>query len=165
MFMAFIATGFTIGLLYCLLGAPYQLAKGILLLNEDDFSGVNIIKCATPFFNICFAEREWGRSVPVVGITSILAALAVIANVILIFVNPTSSIRVILVVLSIVLVLIAYGCSMHLTASILSTTDELYGVKKVFYILFFPLGYFYIGSYLYKYVIVDLARKKATEVE
>lgn len=166
MLVAFVSTGFTFGILAILFVCPYMLCKGILLMNEEDFSGGVRLKAMLPLFNICYAERQYGRSFPVVGLFTILTTITFIINVVLMFtMQDNIMLRFVFLMLFMVVLVIGYILSCVFTASIISATDELYGLKKIFYILFFPMGYYYIGSYLYKFVLLDAAKLSAVEVE
>lgn len=166
MLLAFVSTGFTIGLLYVLLVAPYQLAKGILLMNEDEVAGSKRFKAMCPVINIFYAEKEFGRSFPIVGISSLLTVLTFITNCVLMFVAPMAVyLRMGVLMAFMVFAIVMYVSSCIMTSSLLSATDELFGVKKLLYILFFPLGYFYIGNYLWKYVLNDVAKLNAVDGE
>lgn len=166
MFIAFVATGFTFGLLAILFLCPYMLCKGVLLLNEDDFSGATKFKAMIPIFNLFYAEKEYGRSVPVMAITSTLCAVMFITNIVMMFAMPMSvTPRLVVLFIFMLSAIITYVFSCLLVANMISVTDNIYGLKKVFYILFFPLGYYYIGNYLYKFVLLDTAKASAVEVD
>lgn len=166
MFMAFIATGFTFGLIAVLFVAPYMLCKGVLMMNEDDFGMGNRIKSMIPIFNMFYAETQYGRSFPITALADMICFLMFIVNLILMFAMPLNvTLRFICLAIFGVVTIVAYVASCQLTATIVSATDELYGIKKVFYIMFFPVGYYYIGNYLYKFVLLDAAKLSAVEVE
>lgn len=166
MLVAFVSTGFTFGILAILFLCPYMLCKGILLMNEEDFSGAVKFKAMLPLFNIYYAERQYGRSFPVVGLFTSLTFMLFVINTVLMFtMQDNIPVRFICLMAFMFVLIVAYIFSCIFTLSIISATDELYGLKKLIYVTFFPLGYYYIGSYLYKLVLLDAAKMSAVEVE
>lgn len=162
MLFALMATGFTIGILYFLLVAPYLLAKGMFTLEYGECAGSDKIKCMIPFYNLFIAERLYSGRFPIICVSSLFAFIFMLVRIVIMFVAPANiTLTIIVLILFVLFTAIFWISSSVLVYRLIDNTEAVYGAKKVFSIILFPLGEFYIGNYLAQSLRNDMRAHEA----
>lgn len=162
MFGALIATGFTIGILYFLLVAPYLLAKGMYLLEMGYIDASDKFRCMIPIYNLYLAEKLYHGGFPKIALSGFLALVTFMVRIIIMFVAPANVVLAMVVLaIFVVSLLVFWVTSSILVYKLIDKTTAVYGAKKFFSVLLFPLGEFYIGNYLSIAINNDLKSKEA----
>lgn len=162
MLYALMATGFTIGILYFLLVAPYLLAKGMFTLEYGECSGSDRIKCMVPFYNLYIAEKLYNGKFPIIATSSLLTFIFMLIRVAIMFVAPAQiTLAVIILGLFIVSLFVFWISSSLMVYKLIDQTDSVYGFKKTASVVLFPLGEFYIGNYLATAIRNDMKASEA----
>lgn len=162
MFIALASTGFTIGFLYFLLVAPYLLAKGMYLLEMGYIDRSDKLQCMIPIYNLYLAEKMYHGGFPKIAASSFIALVTFIIRLLIMFLAP-ANVFAALIVLAVFVVsfLIFWATSAILVYKLLDKTTSVYGLKKLLYVVLFPLGEFYIGNYLAIAIHNDVKSKEA----
>lgn len=162
MLFALMATGFTIGILYFLLVAPYLLAKGMFTLEYGECAGSDKFKCMLPFYNLFIAEKLYNGKFPIIAVSSFLTFVFMIVRIIIMFVAPAQiTLTVVILGLFILSMLVFWVSSSYMVYKLLDQTDAVYGFKKTASIILFPIGEFYIGNYLALSIRNDMKASEA----
>lgn len=155
-------SGIIIGVLAMIFYTPMKMALGIAAISNDgdSISFSDKLSCAIPIFNIGWAEKKYYGKISLCTISTIsllvFAALRVWAwwsfyeNVMI----GTGSI--ILLYLGI---LFFYVANARFVYDVLTTAEAIDGVKKWFYVLLFPLGQYFIGSYVANIIKYNMAQE------
>lgn len=155
-------SGVIVGVLAMIFYTPMKMALGIAAINNDgdSVSFSDKLSCAIPVFNIGWAEKKYYGKISLCTIATILlllfAALRVLAwwyfyeNVTI----GTGSI-----ILLYVGVLLFYVANARFVYDVLTTAEAADGVKKWFYVLFFPLGQYFIGSSVANIIKYNMAQE------
>lgn len=149
MLFALMATGFTIGILYFLLVAPYLLAKGMFMLEYGECSGSDKFKCMVPFYNLYIAEKLYRDKFPIICVSALFTFVFMIIRIVIMFVAPAQiTLTIVVLGLFMLFMFVFWISSSYMVYKLIDQTDAVYGFKKAASIVLFPLGEFYIGNYL-----------------
>lgn len=150
------------GLLFGILVCPYKLAKGVLDLDHGHNrkrTVLDILKCSMPVVNIFVAEKGYKDKI-VLGLFGTLAWLAALGRIAMIFLMPTDvKAQYISLVVMLVLMGIYWVMMIIFVMEILRDSGIIGGMGMIIMSVIFPIGQYYIGTYLAKGIEYDKNRE------
>lgn len=143
------SAGLVLGFLTMIFYTPAIMAKGILQLDSDDLSTKDKVLCKIPIVNIAIAEKVYTGRISTIAISTI-AVLAMIAiRIAVVFLLPSVFVVQVITVILFLLSLISFFITnMVFVFRVMNDADTRELTGKLLYSIVFPLGQFYIGTYL-----------------
>jgi len=165
----FVVVFMLIGIVYMLFYSPYLLAKGLILIVDGYIDGGAKVKSAMPFVNqFIIAKYYEANCGSLLGyfnaIAAIVFSISSTVRILLMFIAPGMVfIAYISMILSVISLLVTWVLSAWMNLNILSEDYEVFGFKKIAYIAIPPLGNYYIGTYLSKFLERAKTREEALQ--
>ena len=155
-------SGIIVGIFAMILYTPAKMALGIAAINNEG-EPINFndrLSCLIPVYNIGWAEKKYYDKIGLCTISTIaMIVIAVLRVCAWWFFYENVVIGTASIVLMYAAVLFFYFANARFVYDVLTTSEALDGIKKWFYVLLFPLGQHFVGSYVVNIIKNNMAQE------
>lgn len=143
------AMAFLIGLFSLIFVTPYFFSRGIYTLEYGTITGLDKLVCAIPILNIIKSEKLYTGKFSKVGLSTIIFVVSVLVRLLAVFTfTDNFYIQITTVLFFAISIVLSYFMNVLLVYRVLNDAGTVGFIGKMLYSLSFPIGQYYIGSYL-----------------
>ena len=143
------ASGLLIGVLAMIFWTPYMMAIGIAKLNQEDVTWGLRFKCFIPVYNIIKAEVDYYGKMKWLSIATLAFLFSCVAKVFTwLFVHSNVTVNLITTLLVMILFVFQLIMNMVFVYIVIHESDALPPIKTIVFAIAYPIGQYYIGSYV-----------------
>lgn len=154
-----VMSGLIVGVLLIIFYVPYLLAKGLTQICYDKkLTGGQQVKCAIPIYNVFYADLTYYGKLSLPSWAFIAVVVVIIGRVLQwLFLYDASEILTQVMVVAVWAVLAFWWIANAINSFMIMKDSTVVPVgKAIIFSIIFPLGYFYIGSYLVNVMLHEL---------
>ena len=145
----FTASGLVIGVLAMLFFTPGMFCKGILTISNEELTGGQKVLCFIPIVNIFKTEKEYWGKLWLISYSIIVMVLSIIAKFATwYFMHSNVTLNLVTTILVLVAVAFMFIANAIGVWTIIRDTDATSTGKAIFFSVLFPIGQYFVGSYV-----------------
>ena len=161
MLKSLIVTGFFVGLIAMLFITPARYAQGIFKLEYGELSPADKVKSWIPLYNITKSESLYTGKFSLILVSTIAFLVSLGIRFTCVFLAPSVlPVQLVSILLLFIMLLFWYGSNFYAVFIVLNDSGTASILSCIMRSLFFPLGQYYIGTYLAT-VMKNYAKKEA----
>lgn len=144
-----LAMGFMLGFFCMMFVTPCIFARGIFKIEYDVLATSDKVISLVPILNVIKAEKLYTGKFSKTGLAAILLVVTFIVRLIIVFTLPSVyTAQLITIVLFILSIILVYVANVYIVFLVLNDADTMGLFGKIVFSAIFPLGQYYIGTYL-----------------
>lgn len=161
MLKGFIATGFFVGLIAMIFITPAKYAQGIFKLEFGELERLDKIKSWIPLYNVAKSETIYTGHISMVLLGTILFIVSFCLRLVCVFVfSSLMTVQIASITFMFLMLLFWYGANFYTVFIVLKDSGTSSIMGCIMRSMFFPLGQYYIGTYLVT-VMKNSAKREA----
>ena len=161
MLKSLVVTGFFVGLIAMLFITPAKYAQGIFKLEYGELSLADKVKSWIPIYNITKSELLYTGKFSLILVSTITFLVSLGIRFACVFLAPSVlPVQLASILLLFIMFLFWYGSNFYAVFIVLNDSGTASILACILRSLFFPLGQYYIGTYLAT-VMKNYAKKEA----
>ena len=149
MFQQIMTAGFVVGLFAMFFYTPVKYAMGVFRIAYGDLNRDEKFKCCIPIYNVISAESLYTGKISVIMLATAFCVIATVMRVIAIYMDSSNyALQTVTVIVFVVSLLFVYIANVYSVFIVLKDAGTGSLVSNLFKAILFPLGQYYIGTYL-----------------